>query len=259
MSHVRQEVTVPSFSERRRQWSSPPVDDLGYFPAKEMLTWNHDNLVHVINKMGASRYGGWRNFEDRWRSVLRLDATMDKDVLDYGCGVGLEALQYAKTHNRVTLADISPHNVRLAQRVLEAYGYRARAGHVLSEKPPFSYWLHVGQFDVIHCCGVLHHIPDPVPVVEHMAEWLRPEGELRLMVYSDQAWRIATGTEPTGAPVEDSELFERYWTRWDPHGGYADWYNRERLEQRFGAWFKVTTCAPLTKKEEYLGAVLVKR
>lgn len=252
-------MKIPSFSQRRAAWSSPPVDDIGYLPSSDLLTWDDEALIDLISQMAQSRYQGWRNYEMRWRVILGLDSTRDKDVLDYGCGVGLEALQYAKVGNRVSIADISPSNVLLAERVLHLCGHKVSNTIVLTQKPPFSVLLAAGQFDVIHCCGVLHHIPDPVAVVKQMAEWLRPAGELRLMLYSDKAWEIATGTKPTGAPVEDSELFERYWTHWDPHGGYADWYNRERLEERFGQWFVVTTCEPLTERGEYIGAVLVKR
>lgn len=252
-------MKIPTFSQRRTAWSSPPVDDIGYFPSKEMLTWDDATLNEVIGRMAESRYGGWRNFQMRWRTVLGLDSTRDKDVLDYGCGVGLEALQYAKMGNRVSLADIAPHNVMLANRVLEASGYRSEHTIVLEDKPPFSSFFYPDMYDVVHCCGVLHHIPQPIPVVKQMAEWLRPEGELRLMLYSAKAWEIATGTKPTGAPVEDSELFERYWTHWDPHGGYADWYDREKLEERFGKWFDVTKCEPLTEHGEYIGAILTKR
>jgi SAM-dependent methyltransferase len=251
-------MTIPSFSERRKAWSSPPVDDIGYFPAQEMLTWDDETLNDVLGKMAESRYGGWRNFQMRWRTVLGLDTTRGKDVLDYGCGVGLEALQYAKMGNRVYVADITEYNIMLAKRTLEASGYRAERSFRIHEAPPFIFDAHHAQFDVIHCCGVLHHIPNPVPVVSHMAHWLVHNGELRLMVYSDEAWRIATKTEPPES-VADSELFERYWTHWDPIGGYADWYDQKRLEERFGAWFDVKECEYLTKHGEYLGAVLVKR
>jgi len=223
-----------------------------------MLTWDDETLNDVLNKMAESRYGSWRNFQMRWRTVLGLDKTRDKAILDYGCGVGLEALQYAKMGNDVFIADISEHNILLAKRTLKASGYTAAGSFLIQETPPYIFDLGQTQFDVIHCCGVLHHIPSPIPVVSQMAHWLAQEGELRLMVYSDQAWRIATGTEPPQT-VTDSELFERYWTHWDPIGGYADWYTRERLEERFGEWFDVKECEYLTEHGEYLGAVLVKR
>lgn len=248
---------IPSFETRRRQWSAPPVDDIGYLPSDELLTWGDKDLLDVINRMAESRYNGWRNWEMNWRVVLGLDRTRGKDVLDYGCGVGLEALQYAKTNNRVWLADISESNLALADKVLRLCDHRAEGSFLIKEDVPA---IPPDSFDVIHCAGVLHHIPEPRPIVEAMSAWLRHEGELRLMVYSDQAWRIATGTEPprTHATFADPS-FVLYWQHWDPIGGYAEWYDRERLEQWFGQWFTVSECKPLTEFGEYLGAVLIKQ
>lgn len=245
---------IPTFADRRKAWASPPIDEIGYLLSEELLDWPDDQLLDVINRMAESRYNGWRNWMMRWRVVLGLDSTRDKDVLDYGCGVGLEALQYAKKGNRVWLADIAPSNLELAERVLALHGYVVEGKILLDDETPHSSWM----FDVIHCAGVLHHIPEPEPIVEAMHDWLRDGGELRLMVYSDEAWRIATNTEPP-EHVEDSPDFALYWQHWDPIGGYADWYNADRLDRRFGKWFRITTCLPLTQHGEYLGVVMVKR
>lgn len=247
---------IPTFSSRQRAWSAPPVDDIGYLPSRELLDWDAVDLLDIIGRMAESRYGGWRNWEMRWRTVLGLDRTTGKRVLDYGCGVGLEALQYSKRGNRVWIADISEDNIKLARRVLALEGHAPEGSFLVKEKDPII--TPVEPFDVIHCVGVLHHIPNPEPVVEAMASWLVSDGELRLMVYSDKAWTIATGTDPP-PHVEDSPHFDVYWQHWDPIGGYADWYDCKRLASRFGKWFTVLTCEPLTQYGEYLGAVLVKK
>lgn len=249
---------TPTFAEQKKAWANPPVDDVGYLPSQELLTWDDEALLDLISNMAQSRYQGWRNWEMRWRTVLGLDSTRDKVVLDYGCGVGLEALQYAKLGNNVTIADIARSNVLLAERVLTLHGYEADTMVLPKNPAQIEGWD--GIFDVIHCCGVLHHIPRPEPVVKNMARWLVDGGELRLMLYSDEAWRIATRTEPPEeGKVEDFVEFEQFWQHWDPLGGFADWYDRARLERRFGEWFHVSSCKPLTQHGEYLGAVLVKR
>ena len=248
---------IPTFASRRKAWSNPPIDDIGYLPSRELLTWDTADLIDIIGRMAESRYSGWRNWEMRWRTVLGLDSTRDSDVLDYGCGVGLEALQYAKLGNRVTIADIAVHNIALAKRVLELNNCPAHDVQRIYGTAPYLRGRNFA-FDVIHCCGVLHHIPWPEPVVEFMHSLLRTEGELRLMVYSDEAWRLATNTEPPDR-VTEHPSFELYWKHWDPIGGFADWYSRERLRNRFGKWFEVATCEPLTEYGQYIGAILIKR
>jgi hypothetical protein len=94
--------------------------------------------------------------------------------------------------------------------------------------------------------------------MDAFADALAPGGEVRLMVYSDEAWRIAVGTEPPEV-VEDDPGFETYWRYWDPIGGYADWYDGPKLIKRFGGNFAPIYTQYLTKNREYLGAILVKR
>lgn len=251
-------MSVPTFEERARQWSSPPVDDIGYIPSADMLQYTDDRLRALVEQMIKNRYDGWRNHRNAWIETLRFNETVGKDVLDYGCGVGVEALEYAVAGNRVSVADISDDNVVLACKILSLYGYDDVTGRRLPEEPNPQQFL-MESFDVIHSAGVLHHIPDPVPVVATMHGWLRNGGELRLMLYSDKAFEVATGHPPTMNDVLGEPDFETFWQHWDPIGGYADWYHEKRLMARFGAWFDLVDYRPLTRGGEYVGAVLVKK
>jgi SAM-dependent methyltransferase len=246
---------IPAFDIRVRAWSNPPVDDVGYISSAKLLKLREEDLLDVVRKFEESRYLGWRNYENRWREVLGLDSTHDKVVLDYGCGVGIEALQYARAGNDVIVADISRDNVRLAMRILALEGFEAGAFQI-TEDHLMNFMF--STFDVIHCAGVLHHIPDPIPVVEAMSDQMAVGGELRLMLYSDKAWRIATDSEPPEV-VTEHPRFNRYWTHWDPIGGYADWYDESRILERFGHRFDLACYEPLTENGAYVGAVLVKK
>ena len=250
-------MSVPTFAARRKAWSSPPVDDIGYLPSEDLLAMDDDAFDAVIQQAVTNRYSGWRNWREHWTNLLtRWDVTQGKRILDYGCGIGLEGLVLAK-RNDVFLADISDGNLAVANRAFRLNGHEPAGVLRISEHAPF---LEPApqDLDIILCLGVLHHIPNPVPVVEAMHDWLKPGGELRLMVYSDYAWRNVVGTEPPDGPVQDDPGFEQFWQHWDAVGGYADWYNRQRLFDRFGGWFSVADYRPLTAKREYVGAVLVK-
>lgn len=256
-------MTIPSFADRARQWSSPPVDDVGYMEAAKLLAMTNRELGGLIRKAERNRYSGWRNWQGRWDAILIGDGLADLSVLDYGCGIGVESLRYAERGARVFPADITPLNVELAVRVLSLHGYTAGAvgeddSFLIRAQPPFL-TIPSESFHIVHCAGVLHHIPQPKPVVKQMAKWLRPGGQLRLMLYSDKAWRVAVGTEPPSGPVEKDPGFLRFVNHWDAVGGYADWYDLARVEERFGDWFDVIRYEPLTEGGEYVGAVLVKR
>ena len=252
-------MTIPTFSQRVKQWSSPPVDDIGYIPAADLLAMDDDQFLYVIEQAVQNRYGGWRNHKENWTNLLtRWDTTKGKRILDYGCGIGLEGLCLARK-NTVFCADISEGNLAVAERAFVLSGHDAPALFPIQEKPPFISEP-PGELDIILCLGVLHHIPDPVPVVEQMHGWLKPGGELRLMVYSDKAWEIATDTlPPLNILVESDPGFTAFWQHWDAVGGYADWYDEHRIDDRFGEWFDLAECRYVTANREYLGAVLVAR
>jgi SAM-dependent methyltransferase len=252
-------VTIPTFAQRRKAWSSPPVDDIGYIPAKEMRAMDDDEFADLMQRFWHNRYEGWRNHEGRWVNLFEMHegGISGKRVLDYGCGVGMEGAQYANLGNRVWLADIAPENLEVARRLFGLYGLRPQAEMLVGPKFPLP--VPSEPMDVIHCVGVLHHIPEPEPVVAAMHSWLTAGGRLHLMVYSHRAWKVATGTTQPEGRVEDHPMFERFWQHWDPIGGYADWYDAAKLERRFGQWFRIKRTEKLTAGGEYLGAVLEKR
>ncbi len=247
---------IPSFETQREEWASPPVDGVGYIPSVRLLQCSDDELRALIQQTEEIRYQKVRNYKGLWRQTLGLDSTYDKWVLDYGCGIGIEALQYARAGNHVWIADIVQENVLLANRVLRLHGYAPDGMTVLFDND--TDWFRRGWFDVIHCVGVLHHIPDPIPTVRRMHEWLTEGGELRLMVYSDKGWRYATGTAPP-QDVRTSPMFERFIRHFDSVGEWADWYDVDRLQARFGEWFEIVQAQYIMENEWFLTATLRRR
>lgn len=224
-------------------WSHPPVDDIGYISSAKLLKLSDDDLHDLVVEFERTRYEGWRNWNGNWRRVLKMDSTHDKDVIDYGCGVGIEGLQYARAGNRVLPLDIVSDNVELSLRVLQLFGMPDTA---------------VPPVDIVHCSGCLHHIPHPEATVQVFHEMLKPKGELRLMLYSDWAWIKHIGDDP---PTNTSEHpdFAEYVAVMDAVGDYADWYNEEKLVDWFGEWFELENFEYLTQDMSYCGAVMVKR
>jgi SAM-dependent methyltransferase len=225
-------------------WASPPVDDVGYVSSATLLELREEDLFELVVDFENTRYQGWRNWNGNWRRVLKMDSTTGKDVMDAGCGVGIEGLQYARAGNRVLPSDIVPENVELAIRVLTLMGFPVEPIY-----PPF---------DIIHSAGCLHHIPDPIAAVDSWASLLKPKGELRLMLYSDRAWMKHVGDDP---PENTSEhpSFREYVAAMDAVGDYADWYDADKLERWFGEWFRLENFEYLTQDMSYCGAVMVKR
>ena len=130
-------MTIPTFAQRQKQWSSPPVDDIGYIPAADLLAMDDHQFLKVINQAVANRYGGWRNHQENWTNLLtRWDTTKGKRILDYGCGIGLEGLCLARK-NTVFMADISVGNLAVATRAFLLSGHEAPTTFEITDRAPF--------------------------------------------------------------------------------------------------------------------------
>lgn len=244
------------FHDQVQAWSNPPVDDVGYIPSSHLLSLPDAELFARMQEMRRVRYSldAWRNWDNGWREGLRLDSTYDKVVLDYGCGVGMESAEIA-ANNEVILADISMDNLLLAERVMRLFGQEPVDTLLLTEK--FLDPVFMPAVDVIHCAGVLHHIPDARAVISWFASILEPGGEVRLMLYSDRGWRTYVGTEPPLDTVNDPQ-FTHFVRTFDQVGSYADWYNEYKIEALVEGLFKMVDFRYITVDDRYCTAVLVK-
>jgi SAM-dependent methyltransferase len=242
-----------TWESQRAAWQRIPVD-VAYVSAEQLLVLPDDDLAGVVLGMEAGRYSGWRNPGNRWRLFMGLDNGHGR-VLDYGCGLGMESLQYAKSGNDVSVADINAASVQLAARVLRLSGYEPQGTYVISEEQSVS--ATDGSFDLVVMNGVLHHIERPYRAVREAYRLLRAGGELRVMVYTDLAWRLVTGTEP---PPDVSYHPSRLsFVRWgDEIGDWADWYSPERLRDRFGALFRLSDWQYITEEGHYGVGIMVK-
>lgn len=224
-----------------------------------MLAKSDDELRNIIAALETERYriNGWRNHDNRWRRLLGLDSTHNKRVIDYGCGCGVEALQFAKNGCDVYVADIVPANVNLAKRVLQIHGYRSQPVH-LSCEPPF--FDAIPQMDVFYCAGVLHHTPRAREILQRACESLSPDGEIRLMLYTDNGWKLTTElpVPPVNEDVETNIGFQRFTSVFDCIGCYADWYNAEKIRYRFGDFLDLMSFEYICSDNVYSVATLRK-
>ena len=250
------------FSNAQREWSQPPFDNIGYISSEKALEMPDAELMDTVRKCEANRYALeindslCRNYKNRWRESLGLDSTHGKRVLDFGCGMGIEALQFARSSNRVSVADIVPSNARLAARVLKLFGFKAEETvSVGGEEPFFSL---ANPIDIFYSNGVLHHTPMISRILARAWEVLVPGGEARLMLYSDKGWRhFVPGPLPAiDEPVTAHQGFKTFVRAFDSVGNYADWYNADKIQRVAGDRFTLSHFEYITKSQWYCTAIL---
>lgn len=136
-----------------------------------------------------------------------FDRHAGKTVLEYGCGGGADALSYLRRGCDVTFCDIVPANVMTTATRVAAQGAadppdgrRATATLLTTSAPlPFP----DEAFDVVNAHGVLHHILDPISVVDEFFRVLRPGGWCYVMLYTES---LAARCEPVVAGLMTTGL-----------------------------------------------------
>lgn len=120
----------------------------------------------------------------------RKPQKQDIRILDAGCGSGVstEYLVHLNPQAQVVGIDLSAGTLEVAKERCQRSGADRVEFHHLSlydvEQLP-------GEFDLINCVGVLHHLPDPVRGIQALAKKLAPGGLMHIFVYGELGrWEI---------------------------------------------------------------------
>jgi ubiquinone/menaquinone biosynthesis C-methylase UbiE len=154
------------------QWTADPCGanaaggepgSAGYF--ERLLAARHDYAPWMADELDYAGAGGL-------------------DVLDVGCGQGIDVARYARAGARATGVDLTPRHVELARAHLAALNLEATIEHGDAESLPFP----DESFDRVSSNGVLHHTPDMPAALAEIARVLRPGGETRVVVYNKRSF-----------------------------------------------------------------------
>jgi ubiquinone/menaquinone biosynthesis C-methylase UbiE len=179
--------------------------------------WNNRpcNIRHSTQPVGTREYfdevearkyfvephiPGFAQFE-RWK---------DKKVLEVGCGIGTDSVNFARAGAQLTAVDLSEKSLALAQRRFDLYGlqgqfFSANAEHLSAVVP-------VEPYDLIYSFGVIHHTTHPERVLSELLKYCHRDTELRIMLYSKWSWKVLwiLLTYGKGAVWRASELVRTY-------------------------------------------------
>lgn len=115
---------------------------------------------------------------DRWKG---------KRVLEIGCGIGTDAVNFARAGADYTGVDLSEESVKLCKKRFEVFGLHGRIREANAEELDL---LFAGEkFDLIYSFGVIHHAPRPERVVQCLPSLLADDGEVRAMLYAKNSWK----------------------------------------------------------------------
>src|SRR5262249_17106443 len=111
-------------------------------------------------------------------------------VLEIGCGIGTDTVNFARAGAQVTAIDLSDESAALARRRLEVLGLSDRATIHVGNAEELPSILAPQTFDLVYSFGVVHHSPHPRRIVEHLRRYMTDASELRLMVYARVSYKL---------------------------------------------------------------------
>jgi SAM-dependent methyltransferase len=153
----------------REQWSQDPCG-AKYGAKYEFAT---REFFDEVERHRYQEYAPWMP------SVMGFDQFGGKRLLEVGCGMGTDLLQFARGGAHCTGVDLTPRSVEISSLHFGLYGMRADFVLGDGERLPFA----DESFDIVYSNGVLHHTPDTAGGVRELHRVLRPGGVAKVMLY----------------------------------------------------------------------------
>ena len=118
---------------------------------------------------------------ERWRG---------KRVLEIGCGIGTDTINFARHGALVTAVDLSEKSLAIARERAKVYGMEDRIQFHQGSAEELNSMVPVEPYDLIYSFGVIHHTPHPERVLEHIRRYAHGETTVKIMVYHRRSWKV---------------------------------------------------------------------
>ena len=117
----------------------------------------------------------------RWRG---------KRVLEIGCGIGTDTVNFARHGAEVTAVDLSATSLEIARQRIEIYGLQDQVRFFHGSAEGLTCFLPKQSYDLIYSFGVIHHTPHPARVLAEARQYAAAGTTLKIMVYHRYSWKV---------------------------------------------------------------------
>jgi len=119
---------------------------------------------------------------ERWR---------DKKVLEIGCGIGTDTINFARAGAKVTAVDLSAESLKVARSRADLFGLSDRVEFFEANAERLSDFVQPGRYDLVYSFGVIHHSPHPSKIIKEIRKnFVNENSTLKLMVYHRNSWKV---------------------------------------------------------------------
>ncbi|MCX5661527.1 MAG: class I SAM-dependent methyltransferase [Planctomycetota bacterium] len=159
--------------------------------------WNRRpcNIRHSTKPVGTREYFDEveaRKYlvEPHIPAFAQFEQWRGKRVLEIGCGLGTDTMNFARAGAIVTAVDLSQESLDLAKQRARVLGLEGRIQFFQANAEELRKHIPEGQYDLVYSFGVIHHTPHPERVLEEVRQVLAPGGTLKLMMYHRTSYKV---------------------------------------------------------------------
>ncbi|HEX5108653.1 MAG TPA: class I SAM-dependent methyltransferase [Vicinamibacterales bacterium] len=171
--------------------------------------WNRRpcNIRHSTKAVGTKEYfdevEARKYFvEPHIPAFAQFERWANRSVLEIGCGIGTDAVNFARSGAVYTGVELSDVSLALARKRFELFDLHGT--FLCHNAEELDRVLPPAAFDLVYSFGVIHHTPSPRAVIEAARRLCRPDGELRIMLYARQSWKAIMIEEGFDQPEAQS-------------------------------------------------------
>ncbi|MFZ3211894.1 MAG: class I SAM-dependent methyltransferase [Terriglobales bacterium] len=173
-----QDFSQAAIDEVRRYWDRRPCN-IRHSP-QPVGTRAYFDEVEARKYFIEPHIPSFAQFE-RWRG---------KKVLEIGCGIGTDTVNFARHGAEVTAVDLSANSLEIARQRVEVYGLQERVRFFSGSAEELTSFVPQQTYDLIYSFGVIHHTPHPERVLAEARQYAAAGSTLKVMVYHRYSWKV---------------------------------------------------------------------
>lgn len=159
--------------------------------------WNRRpcNIRHSPKPVGSREY--FDEVEARKYMVephipafAEFECWRGKKVLEIGCGIGTDTINFARHGATVTVAELSDESMKVARERAEVFEVSDSVDFYSGNAEELTDFVPVDKHDLIYSFGVIHHSPNPERILDQARHYARAGSTLKVMVYNRRSWKV---------------------------------------------------------------------
>jgi len=110
-----------------------------------------------------------------------------KTVLEIGCGIGTDAVNFARGGATYTGVELSEESLEIARNRFDLFDLKGN--FLLGDAENLESIFDGKKFDLIYSFGVLHHTPSIVKALSGIKKLAHENSTIKIMIYAKNSWK----------------------------------------------------------------------